>query len=382
MFIDASNLIFPSQVSDASLPVGLPDRWRVPLVLTLLPLPPLSHPQPLALGALIFQRLIGTVGLQPLRGPVRRSRSDVFTSRLSRPASCDRSGSIGRLPHLALQLVWRLACHLSVLALGTVGWRVARSGGTLRPIGGEAASCVVGMEPGHRYRHTGLASRPVEGAASGPAGSDALAASIIDLTAGTRGQTSDIRIPSCSRRCRVYVFPKNIFRAEPLSASHLCERLMGVRFVLGGAEVPVLTGFFAAVAIRLFDSRSPASGLANLADRVPADGLAMTLDILTRPCQRSRCIPCIASALARGDISCGSSSSSARSLLCGPSVASCVLHGVAQLSRTVRRDSFSAFSTMRQRFHATGSISFRMAFSTMVRRSFGSSASSSQHVLP
>ena len=72
MFIDASNLVFPSQVSDASLPVGLPDRWRVPLVLTLLPLPPLSHPQPLALGALIFQRLISTVGLQPLRGPVRR----------------------------------------------------------------------------------------------------------------------------------------------------------------------------------------------------------------------------------------------------------------------------------------------------------------------
>ena len=130
---DASNLVFPWQVSDASLPVSLPDRWRVPLVLTLLPLPPLSHPQPQALGALIFQRLIGTVGLQPLRGRVRRSRYDVFTSRLSRPASRDRSGSIDRLPHLALQLVWRLVCHLSVLALGTVGWRVARSGGILRP---------------------------------------------------------------------------------------------------------------------------------------------------------------------------------------------------------------------------------------------------------
>ena len=89
-----------------------------------------------------------------------------------------------------------------------------------------------------------------------------------------------------------------------------------MRFVLGGAEVPVLTGFFAAVvffaaglgaaagflaaaflagaffagaepvtflraavAIRHFDSRFPASGLANLADRIPADGLAMTPDI-------------------------------------------------------------------------------------------------------
>jgi hypothetical protein len=60
-----------------------------------------------------------------------------------------------------------------------------------------------------------------------------------------------------------------------------------VRFVLGGAEVPVLTGFFAAVAIRHFDSRSPASGLDSLADRAPIDGLAC-LDISVASCQFPR----------------------------------------------------------------------------------------------
>ena len=70
-------------------------------------------------------------------------------------------------------------------------------------------------------------------------------------------------------------FPK-IFSFRCETSPSLPPARATCALVLGGAEVPVLTGFFAAVAIRHFDSRFPASGLANLADRIPADGLAMT----------------------------------------------------------------------------------------------------------
>src|SRR5689334_21536965 len=49
------------------------------------------------------------------------------------------------------------------------------------------------------------------------------------------------------------------------------------------------------------------------------------------------------------------------------------------LSKKCRKLSCSAFWTVSHRLHAFGSISFSMAAWTVARRSFGSSASNSQH---
>src|SRR5215831_12051482 len=57
-------------------------------------------------------------------------------------------------------------------------------------------------------------------------------------------------------------------------------------------------------------------------------------------------------------------------------------HNAPQFSRTVLRDSCSAWLTISQRLHALGSINSVIAFLTQARSSFGSIASNSQQRFP
>src|SRR5262249_1582716 len=57
-------------------------------------------------------------------------------------------------------------------------------------------------------------------------------------------------------------------------------------------------------------------------------------------------------------------------------------HNAPHCSMVVFSDSCSAWLTISQRFHATGSINFLLSRLTQARRSFGSIASSSQHRSP